>query len=309
MKSTFTIRITPGKGIFIAILLSLFGAVLFYLIGLLSNAFYTGSWDLASLIAPSSNTAEGLMSIRIMQSFQTIGMFVFPAIVIGFLTSKSLSSFLGFRGFSKEILFLSILMMIIFIPGINLIASLNSEIPVPQWMIDMEKNIESLVKTLLQTEKPSILFLNLIVVAVLPAVGEELFFRGVLQKYLCKITKSTLAGIVITSLFFSAIHIQFLGFIPRFALGMVFGYLYVWSGSIWIPIVVHFVNNSLAVIVYFFIGKGIVPEETETIGNISDLWQLGLLSLILSSIIIWLIWKRRVKSQNQQSLSLASEDL
>lgn len=309
MKNLFSISVSPTKGIFISILLALFGAVFFYFIGLISNALYTGSWDLATLISPSSNTQEGLMSIRIMQSFQTIGMFIFPALVMGLFTSESLSSYLGLRRFSREILLLSILMMIILIPGVNLIASLNSKIPVPDWMFNMEKSIESLVKALLQTEKLSILLLNIIVVAVLPAVGEELFFRGVLQKYFCKLTSSNLAGIVITSLFFSAIHIQFLGFIPRFLLGMVFGYLYLWSRSLWIPIVVHFVNNSLAVIVYYLIGKGIVPEETETIGNLSDLWQLGLLSLILSSVTIWLIWQRSVKFQNQQNLSPTSEGL
>lgn len=309
MKKLFAINFSAPKGIFSLFLLALFGLVLFYLIGLLANGLYSGIWDLAKLATPNSNTDEGLMSIRIMQSLQTIGMFIFPVIVMGLLSSESMSSFLGFNKFSNKTLLLSIIMMIILIPGINLLASLNLKIPVSDWMINMENNIEDIVKKMLSTEHISILFLNLLVVAVLPAVGEELFFRGVLQKYFCKVTNSTLAGIVVTSLIFSAIHMQFLGFIPRFALGMVFGYLYVWSGSIWIPIVVHFVNNSLAVVVYYFIGKGVIPAETETIGNLSDLWQLGVLSLILSSVIFWLIWQNRVKSQNQQSPSQAFEGL
>jgi membrane protease YdiL (CAAX protease family) len=309
MNNFFFRDLTPQKGVFFAIALAIVGVVIFFFIGIIFSALYTGNWDLSVLLTPNYDSESGLMSIRIMQIFQTFGMFIFPAITMGLLASENFRSFLGFNRVSSELLGLSILMMILMIPGINLIASLNAKIPVPEWMYNMEQSAERLIKALLLTEKPGILFLNILVVAVLPAIGEELFFRSLLQKYFCKITNSVLAGVVITSLIFSAIHFQFLGFFPRFLLGMIFGYLYVWTGTIWIPIVVHFVNNCLAVVVYFLIGKGIVPSSTETIGDLSDMWQLGIISLVLSSAIIWLIWQRKVTTQNQQSPSRASEDL
>jgi hypothetical protein len=309
MSNFFFHGLTPQKGVFFAIALAIVGVVAFFFLGIISSALYTGNWDFTVILTPNSESESGLMSIRIMQIFQTIGMFIFPAITMGLLASEKFRSFLGFNRVSSELLMLSILMMVLIIPGINLIASLNAKIPVPDWMYNMEQSAEQLIKALLLTEKPGLLLLNIFVVAVLPAIGEELFFRSLLQKYFCKITNSTLAGVVITSLIFSTIHLQFLGFFPRFLLGMIFGYLYVWTSTIWIPIAVHFVNNSLAVVVYFLIGKGVVPSNTETIGDLSDMWQLGIISLILSSAIIWLIWQRRATVQNQQSPSQASEGL
>jgi len=101
-------------------------------------------------------------------------------------------------------------------------------------------------------------------------------------------------GVVLTALIFSAVHLQFQGFIPRFLLGMVFGYLFVWTGSIWIPILMHFINNSLAVMVYFMIGRGLIPAETDTIGGLAELWQMGVISLVISVVLLWVIRKKAV---------------
>jgi hypothetical protein len=91
------------------------------------------------------------------------------------------------------------------------------------------------------------LFFNLLIIAVLPALGEELLFRGYLQQKMCQWIRKPILAIIITAILFSAIHMQFLAFLPRFALGVVLGYLFYWSGSLWLPIIAHFLNNALVI--------------------------------------------------------------
>jgi hypothetical protein len=176
-------------------------------------------------------------------------------------------------------------------------ASINAKLDMPQWMIEFEQTAERVIKALLQSQKPSILLINLFMIAVFPAVGEELLFRGVIQPYLCKAFRNTFIGVLVSAIFFSAFHLQFQGFIPRMVLGLIFGYLYVWTRSIWVPIVVHFLNNGLAVVVYYFVGRGDIPAQAENIGELSQYWQLGAISIVVTTILTWLIYRERVTSQ------------
>ncbi len=298
---------SPQKGVFLTLALAVVGMTIFYFIGGLVGAMVVGNWDINTIFALDYSTADGQLTIRIVQMFQTFGTFLLPPILISLLASENAGKYLGFRPTGLNLIMLSVLFIVIFIPGVNLIASLNAKISVPSWMHNMEESAERLIKALLITDSYGKMFLNLFVVAVLPAIAEELFFRGLLQKYFIKLTRSTLAGVVVTSLIFSAIHFQFLGFFPRFLLGMVFGYLYVWTKSIWTPIIVHFVNNGLAVIVYFLIGKGIAPSDVETIGKASDPWPIGIFSLIVSAVLLWVIWSQRIKPQSQPDHAPTSE--
>lgn len=290
-------KITPQKGIIFSFVFLTLGFILFLFLGVITAGLITGNWDIAQILSPTSNATGGLATIRILQMFQTAGMFIFPAILIALLASKKPLSFLGFNQVNAKHMLLAIAMMVILIPGINLIASLNADIPVPEWMIQMEKSAEELIKRLLITDKFSVFALNLFMVAVLPAIGEELFFRSVLQKYFIKLTNNNAAGIIITSLIFSAIHMQFLGFIPRFMLGIIFGYLYLWTGSIKVPMLVHFVNNGLAVFLYYLVGLGFVPMDIENIGEPSQSWFLGIASIIFSGFLLWTLWNDRVKDR------------
>jgi hypothetical protein len=307
MYSNYLKNLSPQSGLLLSFILLFIGLLTFLFLGLVAAAAYSGNWDIFSHLTPISGTVEGLMSIRIMQMFQTIGMFIFPAVVLSLLVSQTPQKFLGLNRFKKSDLIISIAIMVLLIPGINLIASLNAEIPVPEWMHRMEQSAEELIKSLLITDNFRVFSFNLFVVAVLPAIGEELFFRSLLQKYFIKLTKSTTAGIIITSFLFSAIHFQFLGFIPRFLLGMVFGYLYVWTGSIKIPIIIHFVNNGIAVFLYYLVGLGKVPIDIENIGNNTQNWYIGFTSIAISSFLLWVIWNGRVNNPVQPSQ--ASEDL
>ena len=115
------------------------------------------------------------------------------------------------------------------------------------------------------------MILNLFIIAILPAVGEEFFFRGVLQKILIRLFKSGHVAIWVTAFIFSAIHFQFFGFVPRFILGLIFGYLFFWSSTLWLPVISHFINNAVPVIMAYIQGM-------EKFNALSDtpLWKLAL---------------------------------
>jgi len=134
------------------------------------------------------------------------------------------------------------------------------------------------------------LALNILIIAILPAFGEELIFRGVLQKILSDLFRNKHAAVWVTALFFSAVHLQFFGFLPRLILGLAFGYLYLWSGTLWLPIIAHFVNNAVPALGAFFYGWESYNQDSGAIGT-KDLFAI-ILPVAISIVILALIRSR-----------------
>ena len=135
------------------------------------------------------------------------------------------------------------------------------------------------------------LVINLGLIALIPAVGEELLFRGIIQRLFYKWSGDVHIGVWIAAILFSALHGQFFGFLPRMMLGAVLGYLLVWSGSLWLPIFVHMVNNGGAVIVAYLINRGSVPQDVETIGAKGQATSV-FVSIVLTGVLLFLIYRR-----------------
>lgn len=198
---------------------------------------------------------------------------------------------------------LTTVIMISAIPLINLLAQLNTQIslpdfmsPIEDWMKQAEESAKQLTETFLRADTIADLLFNLFVIAVIPAIGEELLFRGVVQRLFAEWTRNKHAGIWISAIIFSAMHLQFFGFIPRMMLGVMFGYMLIWSGRMWIPITAHFVNNAVAVLVYFFIQKKQVSKDMETIGAEPGDWLYAVLSLILFVFFLTFFYRSYKKS-------------
>ena len=135
------------------------------------------------------------------------------------------------------------------------------------------------------------LLLNLLVIALIPAVGEELTFRGVLQQGLVRRMKSPHLAIILSAAIFSFIHFQFYGFLPRMFLGILLGYMFYITKSLWTSITMHFVNNGTAVVLYYLNNKGIIDIDPETFGSTQYLW-LAIISLVVTAALIgWSWWK------------------
>ena len=145
------------------------------------------------------------------------------------------------------------------------------------------------------------LILNLLIIAVVAGLGEELFFRGCLQQIIQKIVKNQHFAVWIAAIVFSAMHFQFYGFIPRVLLGAVLGYMFVWSGTIWVPVVVHTVNNVIGVVLAF-VYYGTPQYEDLSVYSLEKNMWITILSLIFTVILIIFMYKKRYKTPENAEL-------
>ena len=229
--------------------------------------------------------------IKYFQILQTFGLFVVPPFIAARFLSKEPVRYLGFNKQPNTwSLFTVVVLIFASLPLINFLAQLNQNINLPeqfesleQWLVNREENARQMTDQFLRARSLGALAINLLMVAVLPALGEELLFRGVVQKIFTEWTRSVHWGIVIAAFLFSAMHVQFYGLIPRMFLGILFGYLLVWSGSMWLPVLAHFVNNASAVVYYYFV-------QDETAFSSTDYEFLGehVTGVILSAIMVGL---------------------
>ena len=155
------------------------------------------------------------------------------------------------------------------------------------WMKVMEERAAELTKQLLVMKTPQSFLINLLMIAIIPAIGEEFIFRGCIQNIFTRWTKNIHWGIWISAIIFSAIHMQFYGFIPRMLLGALFGYLLVWGKSMWLPVLAHLINNGSAVILsYIYQLKGGSVEDAEI--QSAQSWWVYVLSFLISVYLLWL---------------------
>ncbi len=269
------------------------------------TAIAMGAW---MIIWGGSQSTE---SLKWLQFMQTTATFLLPPILCAWLWDEEHKPFRWLRmdvPVQWQNILLAVVIMICAVPGINLLADLNSRVELPKSLEFIEQILKSqeeaaaaLTERFLQADNIGGLLLNIGLMALLPAFSEELSFRGTLQQIISKdqngkeqSTKVHLA-IWITAFIFSAIHMQFYGFVPRMLLGAMFGYVFVWSGSLWVPITMHFVNNGLAVLVYYLMGES---ENTKNIADTlgaGDTWYLGVFSILITSLGLLIFYRRTHK--------------
>ena len=218
-------------------------------------------------------------SLKLMQLIQSIGIFVLPPFVLAYLCSNNTTIFLHLdRQINLLVILFIVLFMILIVPFINLSGDLNQRLVLPKALAGLESMMKAyesqatqLTEKLLNVHNLPALFFNIFLIAIIPALGEELFFRGAIQGVLQQKINAK-AAIWITAIVFSAIHFQFYGFVPRMLLGAFLGYLLVWSGNLWLSIAAHFTNNVLAIIFYYMKTNGYKIFDIDTIGTGDTLW-------------------------------------
>jgi membrane protease YdiL (CAAX protease family) len=268
------------------------------MIGTIALQALTGiSVDSLSDLSPAQLSKPGMLTfLRGMQFVQFIGLFVLPAWICSQLFSYEPNRFLGFQAPNlSQFWFWSILIMIILLPFTQLVGELNQRIVFPggmkEWMQSQEKSAEQTVKALLSAQSLNDLLLNLFFVAVLAGVGEELLFRGLIQRILVR-KYGRWTGIVIAAILFSAMHMQFYGFFPRFLLGVVLGILFAYSGSLWVAILAHFFYDAMLIMAAY-----VNPDllEAESVIPLLQLIAPALISLLLS---VWVI-RQMIQRSNE----------
>ena len=254
-------------------------------------------------------------SLKWIQLFQSAAMFLLPPLCMAYLWAKAPMKWLKVDNFqSFKVSSMAILLMLVALPAINLLADINQQVALPTflepleaWMKTQEETAKQLTEQFLSVTTYSGLIINILLMALLPAVAEELTFRGVLQRLFqgsnvsdFHTVKVPHIAIWVTAILFSAIHMQFYGFIPRMLMGALFGYMLVWTGSLWVPILMHFTNNAMAVILYFVATRGGWDmEKVDAIGTGDTLW-LGIVSLVLTVVGIY-AFRRSTTMSNASS--------
>jgi len=181
------------------------------------------------------------------------------------------------------------LLLILSLPLVNLSVWFNQLLPLPEWAINVEADTAKMISLLLSVDKPFDWILNILVIAAIPAIGEELFFRGIIQTKLVDHFKNPHLAIWLGATFFSVFHFQFEGLFPRILLGAIFGYIYYWSINLWIPIILHFFNNAILVSAPYF---GLSEDLTLAEVDLSLSYSL-ILSALGSIILGYLLIKNR----------------
>ncbi|RPD46124.1 CPBP family intramembrane metalloprotease [Hymenobacter sediminis] len=183
------------------------------------------------------------------------------------------------------------LLIIVSLPAMSVLLSWNASWDLPEWMLMKEEQAKETLKVLTNFSSPLRFVIGVVVMAVVPAVSEELFFRGVLQRNLVQ-WAGRHAGIWLAAAIFSAIHFQFLGFVPRFVLGLVLGYLYEWSGNIVVPMAAHFAQNAFQLVLLYnaqhqWTASEYDPDSTEILP-----WYLVLGSMAICAAILWQLYRQ-----------------
>jgi hypothetical protein len=244
--------------------------------------------------------------MKVLQVFSTaLGMFLVPAIVTAFLFSHQPARYLHIGAIPKltEILLVVVLIFSV-APLINLIYEFNKMLQLPEfmsgveaWIRAKEDEMEKLTLAFLDMKTTGDLLSNVLVVGLLTALAEEFLFRGVLLRLFREMTGNMHVAILLTAILFSAIHMQFYGFIPRMLLGMLLGYLLWWSGNLWLPVLAHFINNSGAVVFAYIAARNQMPFNHETIGtSVSDLPVL-IISALIAGYILFRFKKNAVAAE------------
>ena len=168
------------------------------------------------------------------------------------------------------------------------------------WALLKEKQLESLTLYLVSFENNFEYLIGIIAIAIIPGFCEEYFFRGVLQKNLNLLLKNAHIAILLSSLLFSAFHLQFYGFFPRFFLGVFFGYLFYWSGSLMYPVIAHALNNFLSLTVFYAASSGLFGEDIDISVNSSPEIPLALIAFsIIIFIFLVVILKEKLNNTHE----------
>ena len=270
------LRQSPGFRFFVYVIALLVCS----LIGLLLTMAFSASTDIVML--------------KLGQGVSSTMMFVVPPIILYAITRNQPIQSLGFRRpNSYWLMLIGVILMFVSLPVTNFLGTLNEKmvfVPSLKKLEALLQQLESmagdLTERMLDVDTFGGLLFNLLVIALIPALGEELTFRGVLQQSLVRGCKNAHVGIILSAAIFSFIHFQFYGFLPRMFLGMILGYLFYYSGSLWTSIVMHFVNNGTAVVVAYLDHKGVVNVDYEHFGSTGPVLTVASLLLTVGIIVL-----------------------
>lgn len=303
MKSIFR-DMHPMSKIAVTALAALLSLIIIMLLSSVLAIPIFGSDSFLQLLTSSLTIDDAnIQLLKYFQLWQSIGMFIVPALILALLFGNSIGEYLLLNKSPKLVsaLFASLIVLCAS-PIINVLGVWNSGMELPSfmsgienWMKQSEESAAHLTKLFVFSDSMGGLLYNIFLIALIPAIGEEFLFRGVIQRVLTDWTKNKHLGIWIAAIFFSALHLQFYGFFPRVFLGAMFGYLLVWSGNLWLPVIAHFVNNAAAVIAYHLYNNGAINVDPDELGVGSAYGMAAIFSILIVAVLFYFFYREQQK--------------
>ncbi len=275
--------------IFGSLTVGLFFAALF-ITGIIPYLFHISMAEFLSMDLSKPAVFSAAIAAQVIG---TIVLFFMSGIIFAYLSDPKPLAYIGFKNpVPKSFYIIAIVIIVSAFPMVAWLSEINHNIHLPKEMHGVEKiirdseaQINDRINTFLKMKSPLDLIKMLFFLAILPAIAEEVFFRGVLQRLIILLTKRPWTGIIITGIIFSALHGQYLGFFPRLVLGVVLGALYWYSGSLWPGIIAHLINNAAQVILVYY-----NPQIEEKNANFSVLLITASTFLVIA--LTW--WMNRI---------------
>ncbi len=278
-------------------------------LGILIGIPFFGKEIIAYLSSQSDlSNPESIPLLKYLQIVNQVGVFIIPPVLYAFLVNRNIKSYL--RLDKKPFLFSLIagsVLVLLALPMLHWLAGINEIVRLPQvlsgieeWFRNVEERAQEITELFINVKTIPAFLVNLLMIAILPAIGEEFLFRGVILRWFNEWIKNIHIAVLLSAFIFSVLHFQFYGFLPRFMLGIILGYLFVWSGSLWVPIAVHFINNAIAVCMIFYInrvGHDIALEEIGSTTNNNYILLSTLITIFLAGTIYFYEKKRRIQKK------------
>jgi len=285
----------------ILVFMILLPAFVFYVTGVYICSYIKGYNFMStfSWLNTYKDDIGALNALKFLQVFTTIGSMIIPAWFFPQVIGQDSGNFIqAKRSFNRIHLVLAVAVILACIPFVSWLIEWNSQVQLPaelgEAMKEAQKSTEDLTKAFTASTTVSGLLLNILVIALIPAIAEEMLFRGALQQFIFYCFKNKHSAIISTAIIFSAIHLDFYGFFPRFALGVVLGYLFAYSGSLWPSVLAHFINNLLTLLALHFhwseTGYEFLAEDYQFPV------YLVIVSILLTAGLIYLMYTRRNKN-------------
>lgn len=283
----------------------IFSALLFSLLAsVLINLFFGYSFEQVGNLTQMLEVPKAISALKLMQGLSQVGLFVIPPLVFVKLTQKEgIAGFLRLKKTEEPLtLVWAFAGVFTILPLVGILTQWNMSMDLPdsmagteEWMKRSEGAAAKITEAFLAVGSVKGLLVNILIIGILPAVGEELLFRGGVQQLFNKMGANKHIAIILTAALFSAFHMQFYGFLPRFALGLSLGYAFYLSGNLWIPILMHFVNNTFSVVAAWLFHKEQIGQNYNEIGMTESIIPI-LLSLVLTVYVLY-----RIRTNEKQN--------
>jgi hypothetical protein len=307
VKKALLSHLTPFAKIIFVLMLVIVGLILAVMGGVLLTMIQCHA-DMAKaiLLLSSLNDPSSLPLLKELQILQSVLLFIVPAGIAGYLFGHSSTAYFGLNKFpSGSVILMILFIMLVSLPLINGMVSLNEMMKLPsafrgmeQWMKEAEDQAAQITETFLDVHSIGGFAVNMLMIAVIPAIGEELLFRGLFQRLFGEWFKNIHVAIFLAAFLFGAVHLQFYGLLPRMMLGVMFGYLYLWTGTLWAPVITHFLNNGAAVLVSYLSNTGVIHADYEKFGSTNNVFLITGSVLFTGALLYGIFMVSRKKSLN-----------